>query len=77
MNRDRIRCYKCREYDHFPKDCPSCKEERELEQLQQMLNLEDEQTSLKSLVMNTQENFNRVNSEGKFKTSRHLQLYKR
>ena len=28
-NRDRIRCYKCREYDHFTKDCPTSKEERE------------------------------------------------
>ena len=28
-----------------------------------MLNLEDEQTSLKSLVTNTQDNFSRVNSE--------------
>ena len=63
MNRERIRCYKCREYDHFMKDCPTSKEERELEQLQQMLNLKDEQTSLKSLVMNTQDNLSRVNSE--------------
>ena len=22
-NRDRIRCYKCREYDHFARDCPN------------------------------------------------------
>ena len=22
-NRDRIRCYKCREYDHFASDCPN------------------------------------------------------
>ena len=22
MNRDRIRCYKCREYDHFANECP-------------------------------------------------------
>ena len=22
MNRDRIRCYKCREYDHFANGCP-------------------------------------------------------
>ena len=63
MNRDRIRCYKCREYDHFTKDCPTSREERELEQLQQIPNLEDEQTSLKSLITNTQDNFNRVNSE--------------
>ena len=33
-NRDRIRCYKCREYDDFTKDCPTSREERELEQLQ-------------------------------------------
>ena len=49
MNRDRIRCYKCREYDHFTRDCPNSREERELEQLQQMLNLGNEQTSLKSI----------------------------
>ena len=24
-------CYKCREYDHFAKDCPTTKEEREIE----------------------------------------------
>ena len=28
-NRDRIRCYKCREYDHFVKDHPTSKEERD------------------------------------------------
>ena len=28
---DRIRCYKCTEYDHFTKDCPTFREERELE----------------------------------------------
>ena len=28
-NRDRLRCYKCREYDHFMTDCPTSKEERE------------------------------------------------
>ena len=41
--RDRIRCYNCREYDHFTKDCPTSREERDLEQLQQMLNLEAEE----------------------------------
>ena len=45
MNRDR--CYKCSEYDHFARDCPTSKEEREMEQFQQMFNLEKEQTSLK------------------------------
>ena len=23
MNRDRIRCYKCREFDHFVNECPN------------------------------------------------------
>ena len=27
-NRDRIRCYKCREYDHCARDCPNSREER-------------------------------------------------
>ena len=62
-NRDRIRCYMCREYEYFTKDCLTSREEKEIEQLQQMLNLEDEQTSLKSLVTSTQDNFSRTNSE--------------
>ena len=41
-NRDRIRCYTCREYDHFVRDCPNSREERNLEQLQQMLNMEEQ-----------------------------------
>ena len=42
-SRDRIRCYNCREYDHFARDCPISRKERDLEQLQQMLNLEEEE----------------------------------
>ena len=42
-NRDKIRCYNCREYDHFAQDCPTSREERDLDQLQQMLNLEEEE----------------------------------
>ena len=40
---ERIRCYNCREYDHFARDCPTSREEQDLEQLQQMLNLEAEE----------------------------------
>ena len=28
-NRDKIRCYECREYDHFARDCPNSREERD------------------------------------------------
>ena len=42
-NRDRIRYYNCREYDHFVRDCPNSREERDLERLQQMLNMEAEE----------------------------------
>ena len=50
-NRDRIRCYNCREYDHFTRGCPTSGEERDLEQLQQMSNLEaEEQTHLLTSV---------------------------
>ena len=41
-NRDRIRCYECREYDHFARNCPNSREERDLEQLQHMLNMEEQ-----------------------------------
>ena len=71
-NRDRIRCYKCREYDHFTKDCPTSREERELEQLQQMLNLDDEQT-LKLLGMNTHDNLDSISSENNLRPG-HLNL---
>ena len=27
-NRDRIRCYACREYDHFARNCPTSREEK-------------------------------------------------
>ena len=40
-NRDRIRCYACREYDHFARDCTNSREKRNLEQLQEMLNMEE------------------------------------
>ena len=42
-------CNNCREYDHFVRDCPTSREERDLELLQHMLNFEEEeQTYLSS-----------------------------
>ena len=62
-NRDRIRCYKCRQCDHFVKDCPTSRKVNEIELLQQMLNLGDKQTSLTHLISNIQDNFSRTGSE--------------
>ena len=37
--RDRIRCFKCREYGHFAKDCSNSDTEKEQsDQIQQMFN---------------------------------------
>ena len=47
-NRDRIRCYTCREYDHFARDCPNSREEKDLEQLQHMLNMEEQDHRVES-----------------------------
>ena len=72
-NRDRIQCYKCREYDHFARDCPTSREEKELDQLQEMLNLRDEQTSVTSSISNMQDNFSRIGSEENLRAG-HLNL---
>ena len=52
-NRDRIRCFECREYDHFVRECLTRQKERDIEQIQQMFNLDDEQTSLQTSLMDT------------------------
>ena len=52
-NRDRIRCYACREYDHFARDCPNSREERDLEQLQHMLNMEEWDHSVERTLHST------------------------
>ena len=60
--RDRIRCFKCRENYHFAEDCPNSETEREPKQIQQMYNLDENQTVLKVLVADTYDNLIRTNS---------------
>ena len=72
-NRDRIRCYKCREYDHFAKDCLATKEERQTDQIQQMYNLDKKQTSLKMLATGTYDSLSQVGSIEEIR-SEHLNI---
>ena len=62
-NRDRIRCFKCREYGHIANDCPNSDMERESEQIQQMYNLDKSQTVLQVLVADSYDDLIRTNSE--------------
>ena len=64
-NKDRIRCFKCREYDHFAKNCLNISdtEKEQSEQIQQMFNLEEDKTELKVFAADTYENLIRENSE--------------
>ena len=72
-NRDRIRCYKSREYGPFAKDCLTSKVEKETDQIQQMFTLNGEQTPLKLLATDTYDSLNQVGSLDKIK-SEHLNL---
>ena len=54
-NRDRIRCFECREYDHFARECPTRRENRETEQIQQMFSLDDDQMLLQTLLMDMED----------------------
>ena len=44
------------------KDCPTSKEERDIEQIQQMFNLDEGQTSLKMLATDTYDSLDKINS---------------
>ena len=46
-NRDRIRCYRCREYDHFMAECPNTQTDEELD------HSNAEQASLQMLMQET------------------------
>ena len=52
-NGDRIRCFECKEYNHFVRECPTRQASREVEQIQQMFNMDEEQTILQSPLMDT------------------------
>ena len=54
-NRDRIRCFECREYDHFTRECLTRQANRDVEQIQQMFNIDKDQTKLQTLLMGTDE----------------------
>ena len=54
-NRDRIRCFEYREYDHFARECPTRQENRETEQIEQMFNLDEDQTILQIPLMDTED----------------------
>ena len=60
-NRDRIRYFKCREYDHFGKDCPNSQREKEPELIQQMYNLDEGKTPLKVLTTEMYDNLIKTN----------------
>ena len=74
MNRDRIHCYNCREYNHCARDCLTSREEKEIEQLQQMLNLGNEQLTTPP-TSNMQAELSRVSSEENVR-SNHLKSWK-
>ena len=59
--------------NHFAKDCPTSKEDREIEQIQQMFNLDEEQTSLKTLAADTYDSLSKINSLENIKQG-HLNL---
>ena len=55
-NRDRIWCFKCRDYDHFARECPvrlARETSRETELIQQIFNMNEDQTLMQTLLMDT------------------------
>ena len=58
-NRDRIRCFECREYDHFASDCQTRQASREEEQ---MFNMDKEKTLLQTPLMDTDQEKQTISS---------------
>ena len=61
-NRDRIRCFKCQEYDHFMINCLTTHADRQVEQFQQMFNMDEGQTLLQTPLIDTNEVRQSVNT---------------
>ena len=55
-NRNRIRCFECREYDHFARDCLMTQANREAKQIQQMFNMDKDHTILQTPLMDIDPN---------------------
>ena len=45
--------FKCQEYNHFMRDCPTMQADREAELIQQMFIMDEEQTSLQMQLIDT------------------------
>ena len=57
------------------KNCPAYKIEKEIDQMQEMYNMDEEQTSLKALATDTYDSLNRIDSLDEILiTSEHLNL---
>ena len=61
-NRDRITCFECQEYDHFPRDWPITQADREAETIQQMFNMDEQQTLLQTPLIDTNQARQSVNT---------------
>ena len=61
-NRDRTRCFECREYDHFARDCLTRQGNREAEQIQQMFNMDGDQTVLQTPLMDIDQDGQTISS---------------
>ena len=46
-----LRCFECKEYEHFTRECPARRENRETEQIQQIFILDEDQTILQTPPM--------------------------
>ena len=62
MNRDRIRCFECREYDHFVRDCVARQASKEIELIQQMFNMDENQTISQFPLMDTDQDKQTITS---------------